>query len=223
MNPIVNSQNDYFKRDSGFWWRPGRIYIPAWQFAGLDYETTTGTDIKSVGTGTPSATNMILAEINTSGVTGINLNTADNTICHLMEVPYDMDLSFPVYFSIWWTANNTSGTVDWTVFHKAIVRDSTVLGSAEAATALDSVIPVDTMAGVAYTMMRTDEGRMNGGKLADTTEMLNLTVRMHALTTITVPFFVGLSIRYTPHRMYYGSMKVEAKAPHYIAGKTYPN
>lgn len=221
--PGSNFSREYIKRDSQMWWRPGRMYIPAWQFSGLDYETTTANDIKSIGTGTPSSTNLIVTEINTSGVTAVNMTTAANSINHLMEIPADMDLKYPIYFSVYWTANNTSGSTDWDVLYKAIVPGTTVLGTGEGATALDAGVPTQTMAGVAYTIMRTSEGRIYGGTLADTTEMIQLTVVMNALVTITTTSFLGLAIRYTPRRLYYDGMMVEAKAPTYIASNKYPH
>ena len=202
-------------------WRPGRIYIPAWQLAGLDYEATGAADIKSIGTGTPSASNLNFAEINTSGITGIQMTTAANSVNHLMEIPADMDLNYPIYVSVYWTANNTSGSVDWNLAYKAFAPNSTVLGSGEAATAFSSDPAAHTMAGVAYTLMRTPEGRINGGALADTTELIQLAIIMNALVTITTVFLVGIAIRYTPHRLYAGSMSTEAKAPTYIGGQKY--
>lgn len=210
------------KHDKELLWRPGRLYIPAWQFSGLAYEATTGNAVKSIGTGTPDATNLAVNEVNTSGVTGMLLKTADNTVSHLLEVPYDMDLSQPIYPSIYWTANNTSGSCEWILFHKAFIANTTVLGTAEAATALDKVIGAHTMAGVAYTMMRTPEGRINGSKFADTTELIQITVQMHALTTITLPFLIGMALRYTPKRLRGpDGMGRPAKPASYIASNKY--
>jgi hypothetical protein len=221
--PGSNPSREAFKRDSQMWWRPGRLYIPAWQLSGIGYEATGAANVKSIGTGTPSATNMITAEVNTSGIVGLNFTTADNTVSHLMEIPADMDLSRPIYTSLYWTANNTSGSVDWEMFYKAFIANSTVLGSAEAATAFDKVGAAQTMAGVAFTTMRTPEMRIYGGKLPDTTELIQFTIQMHALVTITTVTLLGLAIRYTPHRLYYDPMTVEAKAPTYIGSSKYPN
>jgi hypothetical protein len=205
-------------------WRPGRIYIPVWQFSGLDYEATGAADIKSAGTGTPSATNLIVTEINTSGVTAVNMTTAANSINHLMEVPADMDLAQPLYVSVYWTANNTSGSVDWNLAYKPIIPGTTVLGSAEAATAFSSDPGAHTMAGVAFTIMRTPEAKLNGGALAETTEMIQLAVIMNALVTITTVSLIGIAVRYTPRRLWGpDGMGHEAKAPTFIAGKTYAN
>jgi hypothetical protein len=210
--------------DQNISWRPGRIYIPAWQLAGIGYEATGAANIKSIGTGTPSSTNLITAEINTSGITAINMTTTDNSVCHLMEVPADLDLKYPIYASVYWTANNTSGSCDWELFYKVFVPGATVLGSAEAATAMDRVGAAQTMAGVAYTLMRTPEMAIYGSKLPKNTELIQWTIQMHALVTITTVSLVGLAIRYTPRRMAYtDGMASEAKAPTYLASNVYPN
>lgn len=211
-----------FYSDKPFEWRPGRRYIPAWQFAGLDYEATGAADIKSTGTGTPSSTNLIVTEINTSGVTGINMTTAGNSLCHLLEIFADMDIAKAIYFSVYWTANNTSGSTDWDVFYKAIVPNTTVLGPAEAATALTTGVATQTMAGTAFTVMRTAEGVLAGGTLAENVEQLNLTVVMNALVTITTTTFVALALRYSPRRLRGpDGMAREAKAPIALASKIY--
>jgi hypothetical protein len=211
-----------FFSDKPFEWRPGRIYIPAWQFAGLGYEATGAANVKSIGTGTPSSTNLITKEINTSGIVGIDMTTTDNTVCHLMEVPADLDVQKPVYTSVYWTANNTSGSVDWEMFYKVFVPNTTVLGTAEAATAMDTVGAAQTITAVAYTVMRTPEMVVNGGKIAESTELLQWTVQMHALATITTATFIGLAIRYSPRRLRGpDGMAKEAKKPISIAAKQY--
>ena len=223
---MLNTVRSYnrLRHDAQFVWRPGRIYIPAWQLAGVDYEATGAADIKSTGTGTPSATNLNFAEINTSGITGIQMTTAANSVNHLMEVPSDLDPSQPVYVSVYWTSSNTSGSVDWNLFYKTFIGNSTVLGSAEAAVAFTNDPAAQTMAGVAFTLMRTPEARILGGTLGDTTELLQLAFVMNALVTITTVFLVGVAIRYTPRRLWGpDGMGHEAKAPTFIIGKTYAN
>lgn len=210
------------KHDKEILWKPGRIYIPAWQFSGLDYEATTAADIKSVGTGTPSDVNLNIGEVNTSGITGINFTTADNSINTLIETPADLDIAHPIYTRVFWTANNTSGSVDWEMFYKVFIAGTTVLGSAEAATAFDGVGAAQTMAGVAYTLMRTPTMRINGNKIPDTTDMIQFKVQMHALVTITSVAFIGLGIRYTPKRLQGNTgMLMPAKPATYIASNKY--
>lgn len=206
--------------DKAFEWRPGRIYIPAWQFAGLDYEVTTATDIKSMGTGAANDTSII--EINTSGVTALNMTANLNSVETFLMMPGDLDIQKNIYFRVWWTANNTSGTVTWDVLYKSFVADTTVLGTAVSATALTTAIGADTMAGVAFTMMRSPEGILGGGTLADNVEALQLGVVRTSVATITTASFLGLEIRYSPRRMRGpDGMAREAKSPIFIASKQY--
>jgi len=210
------------KHDKEILWRPGRLYIPAWQFTGLAYDPTVVVQIRTVGTGTAATGNMEVAEINTSGVTGVNFTTAANSINTLVQVPADMDLTQPIYGSVYWTANNTSGSTRWDLTHKAFIPNTTVLGTAEAAVAFDAALAAHTMAGVAYTLMRTPEARINGAKFPDTTEVIQFKVAMGALVTITTTFFVGLSLRYTPKRLQGNTgMLNPAKPATYIASNKY--
>lgn len=209
-----------FKHDSAFVWRPRSIYIPAWQFSGLDYEATTATDIKSMGTG--AANDTAIAEINTSGVTAVNMTANANSLEHFLALPFDLDIQKNIYFRVWWTANNTSGSVTWDVLYKVFNPDTTVLGTAVSATALTSAIGADNMASVAYTVMRSPEGILAGGTLADTTQALQLGVVRTTATTITTASFLGLEIRYTP-RCLYGpdGMLMEARPPVTNTSKQY--
>lgn len=206
--------------DKGFEWRPGRIYIPAWHFTGLDYEVTTATDIKSMGTG--AANDQAIIEINTSGVTALNMTANANSVETFLMMPQDLDIQKNIYFRIWWTANNTSGSVTWDVLYKTYVADTTVLGTAPAATALTTTIGVDAMAGVAFTVMRSPEGILGGGTLADNVEALQLGVVRTTVATITTASFLGLELRYSPRRLRGpDGMAREAKSPIFIAAKQY--
>lgn len=207
------------KQDKEILWRPGRLYIPAWQFSGLDYEATTAIDIKSMGTG--AANDTAVAEINTSGVTGVSFGANANSLEHFLAVPYDMDLKHPIYFSAVWTANNTSGSVTWDVLYKRYVANSTVLGSAVSATVLDKTLGLQSMAGVAYTVMVTGEGRLNGGTLANDTEYLQLGVVKTTVATITTAYLIGLNIRYTPKRLVGQGSLTPAKPNLFITSDTF--
>lgn len=209
-----------FKDDNAFRWRPKSIYVPAWQFSGLDYEATTATDVKSMGTGAANDTS--IAEINTSGITAINMTANLNSVEHFLMLPFDIDIQKNIYFRVWWTANNTSGSCTWDVLYKVYNPGTTVLGTAPAATALTTAIGAQTMASVAYTVMRTPEGVLLGGTLADSTQALQLGVVRTTVSTITTASFLGLEIRYTP-RYLYGpdGMTVEAKAPITNTSKQY--
>mgnify|MGYP001453194004 CR=1 FL=1 len=210
-----------FKRDEQFWWRPGRVYIPAWQFAGLDYDTGGATtDIKSVGAG-GGGTSLRVTEVSTFNMTAVSFDANADTLEHFMTMPGDIDLTYPIYFRVHWTANNTSGSVTWDVLYKPYVLNSTVLASPT--TALDATLGAHTMAGVAFTLMSTPEGRIYANKMDKNVEAIGLAVKRTAATTVTSALFLGLEMRYTPHRLYYGSMIKEAKAPSFIAAGFYPN
>ena len=139
-----------------------------------------------------------------------------------MEVPDDMDVQKPVYTSLYWTSNNTTGSVDWEMFYKLFIPGTTVIGTAEAATAMDTVGAAMTSPGVAYTVSRTPEFVINAGKILETTELIQWTVQMHALVTITAPLLLGMCIRYS-RRALRGpdGMAKEAKKPIAIASKQY--
>lgn len=218
MQHNMNPQNEFLKRNEQLWMRPGRLYIPAWQFSGIDYETTTATDLKSMGTG--AANDTAVAEQNTSGVTGVSFGANANSLEHFLAIPPDMDLSHPIYFSVVWVGGTGSSTVTWTVLYKTYIANSTTLGAAPAATALSAAIAADTN-GTAFQLMVTNEGRLNGGALADTTEFLQLGVVRTAASA--VPILLGLNIRYTRKLLQYGSMKAEAKPATYIASEKYAN
>lgn len=209
------------KTDKEILWRPGRLYIPATSFAGLVYEATATAGIKSAGTGTATGANLLTTEVNTSGIAGLAMTTAANSVSHLMEIPADLDLAFPLYAQVYWTANNTSGSTDWRVLYKPYIAGTTVLGTAEAATAPGVVGAAQTMAAVAYTVMRTPNMKIFGNILPDTTEMLQLNVVMNALVTITTTFFLGLALRYTPKRLGNGDNMTEAKPALYIGSQKF--
>ena len=217
MNP--NSAARIFS-DKGLEWRPGRLYIPAWSFAGLDYETTTATDIKSMSTG--AANDTAIVEINTSGITALNFTANANALDTFIMMPFDMDIQKNIYFRVWWTANNTSGSVTWDVLYKPYIPNSTVLGTAVSATALTTTIGAHTMAAVAFTVMRTPEGILGGGTLLETCEALQFGVVRTTATTITTASFLGLELRYSPRRLRGpDGMAREAKNPVAIASKQY--
>ena len=206
--------------DKSFEWRPGRIYIPAWNFAGLDYEVTTVIDIKSMSTG--AANDTAIVEINTSGITALNFTANLNALDTFLMLPFDMDIQKPIYFRVWWTANNVAGSVTWDVLYKSFIPGTTVLGTAVSATVLTTAIGAQTMAATAFTVMRTPEGILGAGTLLETCEALQLGVVRSTAATITTASFLGLELRYSPRRMRGpDGMAREAKNPVAIASKQY--
>lgn len=220
MDPVVHASSELFKRDAPFWWRPGRIYVPVWQFSGLIYEATGAAGIKSAGAGTPSATNKVITEIGTTGITGLLLEAAGDSVMHAMALPADYDIAWPMYVSIHWSSGSstTADTITWLVQYTPIVLNTTVI--IDPATALDKVVPQDTVpVASANVWCRTDEGRINGGKLADNVEAMLFEVEMDAFAAglTEAKHLLGLELRYTPKRLHYGDgMRHEAKAPTFM-------
>lgn len=187
------------KHDKEIHWRPGYLYIPAWQFQGIDYDTGGATtDLKSVGAG-GGGTSLRVAEVSTFNMTAVSFDANSDTLEHFLMLPYDLDPQYNAYFKVWWTANNTSGDVTWDVLYKQYVPNSTVL--AAATTALDKTVGIQSMAGVAYTLMRTGAGVLKGGTIASTSEALGVAVKRTAATTVSSALFLGLEMRYTPKRL----------------------
>ena len=233
-NPGVGFSRERIKRDSMFWWRPGRISIPIWQMSGLVYNTTTSTNIKSANKG-GGANEVLNGALNSTGLTGFTMTPSSDkpTVDHMLEVPYDMDFSKHIYWSVTWACSGTSGSMLWTIkYNGYILGDTTngVIADPASGTALDFAIPSQTVLGTAYTIQRTKEGWINpslaqasNAGLKDTVEYIHFQLAADTLTTITSVIPLAVNIRYTPRRCYYEGMEMEAKAPTYIASNKYPN
>ena len=221
MNPGIPAYSrEKLKRDEDFWWRPGRVYVPAWQFSGLIYSATVAINIRSVKT--TATANDFIQGINSTGVTGLTFTVNADAVEHAMLLPYDIDLSYPIYFRVHCSgASGTSGSILWRVKYNAYVLNSTAM--ATPATALDFAIPSLTVPNPTTTWATSAEGRIYGGKIATNAEVLHLSVDSQTLTTITSIAMLGLEMRYTPQRLYYGSMIQEAKAPAFVASDNYLN
>jgi len=202
-------------------WRPGRIYIPAWQFSGLDYEATTATDIKSIDSQAANTTSM--GEVSTFGITGLTMTTATDRVNHLMQMPYDLDPQKNIYLSTYWCANTTSTSeaVTWLVTYLPLQANVTTL--AAATTALDTVIGSDTHpVATAYTLAQSPEGIIKGGTIAPSTDAIIWRVEMGTETLTGSAIFLGLCIRYSPRRLRGNDgMGHEAKAPAAVIGSNY--
>lgn len=225
MNPTLNPQNDYFKRDSAFWWRPGRIFVPVASFNGWTYEATGAAGVKSAGAGTPSATNKQFTEIGTTGVVGMLFEAAGDSIMHSMLLPYDYDRSYPMYARVHWSSGSTTtaDTITWLMQYTAIVPNVTAI--VDPAIALDVAIAQDTVpVATANVWCVTEWGRINGGKFADNVEAITFEIEMDAFAAglTEAKHLLGVEFRYTPKRLYYGDgMKHEAKAPSSMLSNVY--
>lgn len=223
----LGPSRDVFKRDSNFMWRPGRVYVPVWQFSGLAYEATGAAGVKSVGAGTPSATNLKLTEIGSTGLVGLVLETAGNSVMHSMVLPFDYDRSFPMYLRVHWSSGSTdtADTITWLVQYTPIVLNTTAI--IDPATALDSTIAQDTVpVATANIWCATEWGRINANKFDDNVEAMTFEVEMDAFAVglSEAKHLLGLELRYTPKRLLYGDgMAVEAKPATYMLSNKFAN
>ena len=101
-----------FNNDRQFVWRPDGVVIPFQCFTGLDYEATTANDIKSVGAGAANDTSVI--EIGTSGVTGLKMTAAGNSVMHLFALPRTFDPKYRLRARLHWSSGSTdtADTID---------------------------------------------------------------------------------------------------------------
>lgn len=223
----LGPSREVWKRDSNFMWRPGRVYVPVVQFTGLAYEATGAAGIKSVGAGTPSATNLKTTEIGTTGMVGLVLEAAGNSVMHNMLLPYDYDRSYPMYARVHWSSGSstTADTIDWLIQYTPIVLNTTVL--IDPATALDKTIAQDTVpVASANVWCVTDWGRINASKFEDNVEAITFEVEMDAFAAglTEAKHLLGLELRYTPKRLLYGDgMVAEAKAATYMLSSKFAN
>jgi len=214
------------KRDSEFLWRPGRVFLPAWSFslqqAALDGNAA-GADTVLISAA--SAANW--EEINSLGVSGLDMSTAGEEVNTLQLLPADLDITKNVYVRVHWTSGSTdmADTVTWKVRFLAIQPNVTEIVSA--ATDLDTAIAADDVpVATAYVWAATEWGVLKGGTLSQKIEAIQWEVEMDAFDAglSEDKFFLGLEIRYTPKRLWgVDGMKHEAKAPTYMLGNTYAN
>lgn len=185
--------NRYFS-DKCFEWRPGRLYIPVSEFTGW-----LGAAGVSAGAGAGAP---VQQEISTFGVVGCLMDTAADALDHFLRLPGDVDLKRDIKFRVDWTSGSatTADTIDWKVFYKLIIPDTTTI--ATATTALDTVIAQDTVAG-AYIWQRTAYGILKGGTLTQNVEVLMLQVELDAFAAGLTEdkFLLGLEMTYTPKRL----------------------
>lgn len=183
----------YFS-DKQFVWRPGRRYIPVSEFTGW-----LGAAGVSAGAGAGAP---VQQEISTFGVVGCLMDTAADVLDHHLRLPGDVDLKRDIKFRVDWTSGSatTADTIDWKVFYKFIIPDTTTI--ATATTALDTVIAQDTVAG-AYIWQSTAYGILKGGTLTQNVEVLMLQVELDAFAAGLTEdkFLLGLEMTYTPKRL----------------------
>jgi hypothetical protein len=139
-------------------------------------------------------------EISTLGVNGALMNT-DGDLAHTAwAVPPDFDEGKPCYVRVCWVSGSTdvADTVLWKVTYKLLTVNVTAL-SATVTTALDTVVPVDTIPlAQAYTVAGTRGGTLNANKVGAATSTLLLAVEMDTKDTDMSEdlYFYGLQIAY---------------------------
>ncbi len=124
-------------------------------------------------------------EISTLGVNGVLMNT-DGDLAHTSwDVPPDFDEGKPCYVRVRWACGSTdvADTVLFKVTYKVISVNNDAL-TATVTTALDTVVPVDTVpVATAYTLAGTRGGKINANKIGSGNNTLLLAVEMDTKDT----------------------------------------
>lgn len=218
-------------------WRPGRVWLPATQFTGVAVGAINeggsgnfayGEKLEGSHTGAP-----IGKEISTFGVNGMLLDTAADEVNTYMPLPYDMDITKPVYARVHWTSGSTdtADTVTWKVWYRKLVLNTTAIAAAgnTGGTALDTVIAAqDVPVAAAYTWCATAWGILDprSTAIADNVEGVIWSVELDAFDAGLTEdkFLLGLELRYTPKRLAgVDGMPIEAKAGTKTFSKEYAN
>ena len=214
------------KSDKELLWRPGRLYIPVQRFAWA-YNATGAAGVKVVGAGTPSATNLAFTEIGTTGVVGVVMEAAGDSAMGNTQLPYDVDRAHPIYLRVHWSSGSTdtADTITWLVQYTAIVPNTTAI--IDPATALSTVIAVDTVpVATANIWCATEWGKINGNTLAKNVEAITFEVEMDAFAVglSEAKHLLGLEIAYTPKKLQgVDGMKQQAKMATYMLGNAFSN
>ncbi len=217
MSILPGSPGNAFKRDSNFWWRPGRVYYPASEFTGMI--GAAGVDA-GVHTGAP-----VQQEIGTIGIVGILMDTAGDMVTHNAAIPSDFDVNHPAYVRVHWCSGSTdvADTVTWLLTYTALIPNVTALITP--ATALNKVIAAqDVPVATANVLCATAWGRINGKAISHKAEAWAWLLEMDAFDVglSEDKFLLGFEVAYTPKRLHYGDgMRREAEAPRYMLGDDY--
>lgn len=147
-----------------------------------------------VGAGDP-----VLAEINSLGITGLQIEAAGDDFHWLWMPPSNLDTSAPVKVSAIWTSNSTTTTqtATWKVLYGQDTFNSGAM--AAAATALDTAIAADNCLGTAYVLQQSPEGLIGPGDI-DPAKMMHILCELDAVSGLNpasdVVFLVGIMIEY---------------------------
>jgi hypothetical protein len=133
-----------------------RLFIPHSAMNGMGYAAAA-----SLGPGDP-----VDAEIGSTGIGALLIDTSTDGVCHLMMVPDDLDRSQPIYVRVLWHCDGATLTdeVLWGFTYTALTPNTTVV--IDPATALDTILVKD-MAVVQNALLRTEAGVINANSIAD--------------------------------------------------------
>ena len=163
--------------------------------AGADgYENTSALTVDLLA-GTPG-----VAEVGTTGLAGVLMNTDADAVSWMGRVPRDWDLKHKVGFRVLWATASTEAadTVAWKVTYGAIAAGEAL---AAPATALSTAIAEDTVdTTTAYVLQRSERGILDGGSIAAADLLVALGVEMDAKAVGLSEdlFFIGLECDYVP-------------------------
>lgn len=193
-------------QDQNIGWLEVIEYIPAQAFQ--TYVTGAG-----IGAGAP-----VFQEINSSGVSGIQINQAADSIATFWHMGSRVDVSKEVRFRVWATSSSTDGDSETiTVLYTPVVEGTTAI--AAPTTALSTAIPAYTFSTTANVAQATDFGKINRSTLAATCSGLLIDVAS-TMTNASADeiSILGLEIRYTPRLTYgpgggFGAWRLDVDRP----------
>lgn len=175
-------------RDFNVEWSEVIEYLPAQAFQTF----VTGAGIAA---GAP-----VFQEISTSGISGIQINQAADSIATFWHMGNHVDIKKQIRFRVWWSKNSTDADAETaTVLYTPVVAGTTAI--AAPATALSTAIPSYTFGTTANVAEVTDFGIIARATLPDTTAGLLIDVAS-TMTNASADeiSLLGLEIRYTPRR-----------------------
>jgi hypothetical protein len=183
---------------------PTLVSIPVTQFTGVAGVRTTVSGDAQTAVGnifSPVNTNLV-EDINSTGLYGLKMNTAGDSVNHLWQHPPDIDFSKPIRTRVRWTSGSstTADTITWKVFRKVMTPNTTSLTNT-ISTALDTAIPQDTVpVATAFALCHTAYGKWNAS--ADFgpaySHLLKVEMDAKAVGLAEDIYLLGLDILYTP-------------------------
>ena len=182
-------------QDRNIDWLETIEYIPAQAFQ--TYITGAG-----IAAGAP-----VFQEIGATGISGIQINQANDSIATIWHMGNRVDITKQIRFRVCLAINSTDADAEtYTVLYTPLIAGTTVLVAP--ATALSTAIPALTYGAVAAVPTFTDFGIINRGTLANTTFALSLDVAA-TMTNASADeiSLLGLEIRYSPRLTNTGERK----------------